>query len=50
MRTRPAAFDLDMTLIDSRPQVLAAYRSLAEQTGVAGRQADPDGFCAPRRF
>jgi phosphoglycolate phosphatase len=27
-------FDLDMTLIDSRPGIAAAYRALSEQTGV----------------
>jgi phosphoglycolate phosphatase len=27
-------FDLDMTLIDSRPGIAAAYRALTEQTGV----------------
>ena len=27
-------FDLDMTLIDSRPGIRAAYRALTERTGV----------------
>ncbi len=32
---RPAVgFDLDMTLIDSRPGIYAAYRALTERTGV----------------
>jgi phosphoglycolate phosphatase-like HAD superfamily hydrolase len=35
MTPRPVGFDLDMTLIDSRPQVLASFRALAEETGVA---------------
>lgn len=29
----PVGFDLDMTLIDSRPQILDAYSALAEETG-----------------
>lgn len=28
-------FDLDMTLVDSRPQVLASFRALSRETGVA---------------
>ncbi|MFE0201472.1 HAD family hydrolase, partial [[Kitasatospora] papulosa] len=34
--TRPltVGFDLDMTLIDSRPGIRAAYRALSEETGV----------------
>ena len=32
---RPAVgFDLDMTLIDSRPGIAATYRALSAQTGV----------------
>ena len=27
-------FDLDMTLIDSRPGIAATYRALSEETGV----------------
>lgn len=34
MTLRPVGFDLDMTLIDSRPQVLASFRALAEESGV----------------
>jgi phosphoglycolate phosphatase len=30
----PVGFDLDMTLIDSRPQVLDSFRSVADETGV----------------
>jgi phosphoglycolate phosphatase len=32
--TDAVGFDLDMTLIDSRPGIRAAYRALTEQTGV----------------
>jgi phosphoglycolate phosphatase len=32
---RPIGFDLDMTLIDSRPQILASFRALSDETGVA---------------
>jgi phosphoglycolate phosphatase-like HAD superfamily hydrolase len=35
MLPRPVGFDLDMTLIDSRPQILASFRVLAAETGVA---------------
>jgi phosphoglycolate phosphatase len=35
-------FDLDMTLIDSRPQTLGAMAALGEQTGVAIDLADVD--------
>lgn len=35
MAPRPVGFDLDMTLIDSRPQILASFRALAQETGVA---------------
>jgi phosphoglycolate phosphatase len=35
MTVRPVGFDLDMTLIDSRPQILASFRALGEDTGVA---------------
>ena len=32
--TEAVGFDLDMTLIDSRPGIRAAYRALSERTGV----------------
>ena len=32
--SRAVGFDLDMTLIDSRPGIAAAFRALTEQTGV----------------
>lgn len=32
---RVVGFDLDMTLIDSRPQILAAFRALSEEKGVS---------------
>jgi phosphoglycolate phosphatase-like HAD superfamily hydrolase len=35
-------FDLDMTLIDSRPQTLAAFEALAKETGVAIDVAEVD--------
>jgi phosphoglycolate phosphatase len=35
-------FDLDMTLIDSRPQTLGAFAALAEQTGVPIDLAEVD--------
>jgi phosphoglycolate phosphatase len=31
----PVGFDLDMTLIDSRPAILASFAALAEETGTA---------------
>ena len=31
----PVGFDLDMTLIDSRPAILASFAALAEDTGAA---------------
>ena len=31
----PVGFDLDMTLIDSRPQILSSFRALSDETGVA---------------
>ncbi len=31
----PVGFDLDMTLIDSRPAILASFRAMAEETGTA---------------
>ena len=31
----PVGFDLDMTLIDSRPAILASFAALAEDTGTA---------------
>ncbi|HET6214458.1 MAG TPA: HAD hydrolase-like protein [Micromonosporaceae bacterium] len=34
MRRLTVGFDLDMTLIDSRPGIAACYRALTEQTGV----------------
>jgi phosphoglycolate phosphatase-like HAD superfamily hydrolase len=35
MSPGPVGFDLDLTLIDSRPQILASFRELSEETGVA---------------
>jgi phosphoglycolate phosphatase len=32
---RPVGFDLDLTLIDSRPAILAAWTEVARETGVA---------------
>jgi phosphoglycolate phosphatase len=34
MRSLTVGFDLDMTLVDSRPGIAAAYRALTERTGV----------------
>ena len=34
-RDGPVGFDLDLTLIDSRPAILAAWEHLAQETGVA---------------
>src|SRR5580692_11886375 len=34
-RDGPVGFDLDLTLIDSRPAILAAWEHLARDTGVA---------------
>jgi phosphoglycolate phosphatase len=33
-RTGPVGFDLDMTLIDSRPAIMAAWRAVTDETGV----------------
>jgi phosphoglycolate phosphatase len=33
-RTGPVGFDLDMTLIDSRPAIMAAWQAVAAETGV----------------
>jgi phosphoglycolate phosphatase len=41
-RTGPVGFDLDMTLIDSRPAIMAAWRAVAEETGVHIDLADVD--------
>ena len=38
--TPPAGFDLDMTLIDSRPAIMASFAALADESGVA---IDPAG-------
>jgi len=35
MTPRPVGFDLDMTLIDSRPQILEAFRALSVESGTA---------------
>jgi phosphoglycolate phosphatase len=43
MAPRPVGFDLDMTLIDSRPQILASFRALARETGVAIDTGAVDG-------
>jgi phosphoglycolate phosphatase len=32
-RSGPVGFDLDMTLIDSRPAIMAAWKAVAEETG-----------------
>jgi len=39
----PVGFDLDMTLIDSRPAIMAAFAGLAEDTGVGIDLAEVDG-------
>jgi phosphoglycolate phosphatase len=33
-RTGPVGFDLDMTLIDSRPAIMASWRAVSAETGV----------------
>ncbi len=38
-----AGFDLDMTLIDSRPAIMASFAGLAADTGVAIDPAEVDG-------
>jgi phosphoglycolate phosphatase-like HAD superfamily hydrolase len=38
----PVGFDLDMTLIDSRPAIMAAWRAVAEETGVRIDLAEVD--------
>jgi hypothetical protein len=35
MALGPVGFDLDLTLIDSRPQILASFRALSDETGAA---------------
>lgn len=40
MRAGPVGFDLDMTLIDSRPAILAAFAGVARDTGT---RIDPAG-------
>jgi phosphoglycolate phosphatase len=40
--TAPAGFDLDMTLIDSRPAVMASFAALAAETGVPIDPAEVD--------
>jgi phosphoglycolate phosphatase len=34
IQARPVGFDLDLTLIDSRPAILAAWSEVAQETGV----------------
>jgi phosphoglycolate phosphatase len=41
-RTGPVGFDLDMTLIDSRPAIMAAWKAVAAETGVHIDLADVD--------
>jgi phosphoglycolate phosphatase len=41
-RTGPVGFDLDMTLIDSRPAIMAAWQAVAEETGAHIDLADVD--------
>jgi phosphoglycolate phosphatase len=41
-RTGPVGFDLDMTLIDSRPAIMAAWRAVAEETGARIDLAEVD--------
>jgi phosphoglycolate phosphatase len=41
-RTGPVGFDLDMTLIDSGPAIMASWRAVAEETGVHIDLADVD--------
>jgi phosphoglycolate phosphatase len=38
----PAGFDLDMTLIDSRPAIMASFAAVAAETGVPIDPADVD--------
>ncbi len=42
MKWGPVGFDLDMTLIDSRPQVLEAFAALSVETGVVIDLAEVD--------
>jgi phosphoglycolate phosphatase len=42
-RSGPVGFDLDMTLIDSRPAILAAFAELARETATAIDLAAVDG-------
>ena len=39
---RPVGFDLDMTLIDSRPAIMAAWQAVAEETGTRIDLAEVD--------
>jgi phosphoglycolate phosphatase len=41
-RTGPVGFDLDMTLIDSRPAIMAAWRAVADETGTRIDLAEVD--------
>jgi len=43
MTPPPAGFDLDMTLIDSRPAIMASFAGVAADTGVAIDPAEVDG-------
>lgn len=43
MRAGPVGFDLDMTLIDSRPAILAAFAGVARDTGTRIDPAEVDG-------
>jgi phosphoglycolate phosphatase len=40
--TAPAGFDLDMTLIDSRPAIMASFAAVAAETGVPIDPAEVD--------
>ncbi len=40
--TGPVGFDLDMTLIDSRPAIMAAWKAVAEETGAPIDLAEVD--------
>ena len=42
MTPPPAGFDLDMTLIDSRPAIMASFAAVAAETGVPIDPADVD--------
>jgi phosphoglycolate phosphatase len=43
MTPLPVGFDLDMTLIDSRPAIMASFAGVAADTGVAIDPAEVDG-------